>query len=77
MQFREGFEDEKDEIKSWFKKRGYPEDLISSEMRKVKLSNLGLKGNDKNHNSNGIPLVVTHHSFLKFSLLSSFLALSL
>ena len=34
-------------------------------MRKATFSNLGLKGNDKNHNSKGIPLVVTHHPFLK------------
>ena len=42
-------------MKSWF----------SSEMNKVKFSNLRLKSNDKNHNIKGIPLVVTYHSLLK------------
>ena len=30
------FENHKEEMKSWFRKREYPEDLISSEMSKVK-----------------------------------------
>ena len=29
------FENHKEEMKLWFRKRDYPEDLISSEMRKV------------------------------------------
>ena len=29
------FENHKEEMKSWFRKREYPEDLISSEMSKV------------------------------------------
>ena len=33
------FESHKDEMKSWFRKREYPEDMISSQMRKVKFSN--------------------------------------
>ena len=32
------FENHKEEIKSWFRKREYPEDLISSQMNKVKAS---------------------------------------
>ena len=52
-------------MKSWFKKREYPEDLTSSRMRKFKFSNLRLKSNDKNHNTKGTPLVVTYHSLRK------------
>ena len=55
------FENHKEEMKSLFKKRKYPEDLISSEMTKVRFSNLRLKSNDKNHNMKGIP----HHLLLK------------
>ena len=43
----------------------YPEDLISSEMSKVKFSNLRLKSNDKNHNMKRISLVVKYHPLLK------------
>ena len=50
---------------SWFRKRDYPEDLISSEMGKVRFSNLKLKSVDKNHNMNSISLVVSHHFLLK------------
>ena len=59
------FEDHKEEMKSWFRKREDPEDLINSEMSNVKFSNLTLKSNDKNHNMKGIPLVVTYHRLLK------------
>ena len=60
------FENHKEEMKSWFRKREYPEDLINSNMNKVKFSNLGLKSNDKNQNMKGKPLVVTYYPFLKF-----------
>ena len=59
------FESHKEEMKSWFRKREYPENLISSEMNKFKFSNLRLKSNDKNHNMKRIPLVVTYHPLLK------------
>ena len=52
-------------MKSWFMKRKYPEDLISSEMRKVKFFILRLKSNDTNHNMKGIPLVVAYYLLLK------------
>ena len=52
-------------MKLWFRKPESPKDLISSEMNKVKFSNLRLKSNDKNYNMKGIPLVVTYHPFLK------------
>ena len=47
----------------WF--REFPGDLISSEMKKFKFSNLRLKGNDKNYSLKGIPLVVTYYPLLK------------
>ena len=59
------FEKHREEIKLWFRKRKYPEDLISSEMGKVMFSNLKLKSNDKNHNMKGITLAVTYHPLLK------------
>ena len=43
----------------------YPEDLINSEMRKVKFSNLRLKSHDKKHDVKGIQLAVTDHPLLK------------
>ena len=61
----EDFENHEEEMKSWFLKREYPENLISSEMKKVKFSSLRLKSNDKNHNIKGIPYVVTYHPLLK------------
>ena len=43
----------------------YPEDLISSEISKVKFSNLTLKSIDNNQNMKGTPLVVMYHLLLK------------
>ena len=59
------FEDHKEEMKSWFRKREYPENLIRSEMNKVKFLNFRPKNSDNNHNMKGIPLVVTYHPLLK------------
>ena len=59
------FEDHKKEMKSWFRKREYPESLIRSEMKKVTFSNVRPKSNDRKHNMKGIPLVVTYHPLLK------------
>ena len=56
------FEDHKEEMKSWFQKREYPENLIRSE---VKFSNFRPKSSDKNHNMKGILLVVRYHPLLK------------
>ena len=58
------FEDHKEEMKSWFRKREYPENLIRSEMNKVKFSNFRSKNTDKN-NMKGIPLVVMDYPLLK------------
>ena len=51
-------------MKSWFRKREYPENLIRSEMNKVKFSNFRSKNTDKN-NMKGIPLVVMDYPLLK------------
>ena len=59
------FEDRKEEMKSQFRKREYPENLIRSEINKVKFSNFRPKNSYKNHNMKGIPLVVTYHPLLK------------
>ena len=59
------FENHKKQMKSWVRKKEYPEDLISSEISKVKFSNLRLKSDDENHNMKGIPLVVTYDTLLK------------
>ena len=53
------------EMWTWFRKREYLEDLINSEMRKVKFPKLRLKSNDKNHNKKEIPLIVLYHPLLK------------
>ena len=61
---KKGFEYHREEMKSRFRKREYPENLIRSEINKVK-SNFRPKNNNKNHNMKGIPLVVTYHTLLK------------
>ena len=45
--------------------REYIEDLIISEMRKVKFSNSRLIRNDENHNMKVIPLIVSYYPLLK------------
>ena len=59
------FEDHKEEMKSWFRKREYPGNLIRSEMNNVKFSNFRPKNSDNNNNMKGIPLVVTYYPLLK------------
>ena len=49
-------------MKQWFAKRGYPQDLINSEMNKVKFPYVENKYNNK---EKGIPFVVTFHPLLK------------
>ena len=48
-------------MKSWFLKRGYPENVIDEEMKKVKFSE---KGSKKYKGSKGVSFVVTYHPFL-------------
>ena len=52
----------KNEMKSWFPKRGCPERLIEKEMKKVKFNHSHFIGK---HSKKGIPLVVTYHPLLK------------
>ena len=49
-------------MKIWFQKRGYPENIIENEMKKVKFPSCNKVQRKK---SKGIPFVVTYHSFLK------------
>ena len=46
------------EMKSWFLKRDYPENMIDEEMKKVKFSE---KGSDSSKGSKGVLFVVTYH----------------
>ena len=50
-------------MKSWFLKRGYPNNVIEKEMKKVKFSKISSTRKD---NTKGVPLVVTYHPGLKF-----------
>ena len=50
------------EMKSWFLKRGYPNNVIEREMKKVKFSKISSTRKD---NTKGVPLVVTYHPGLK------------
>ena len=49
-------------MKQWFAERDYPQDLINSEMNKVKFPYVENKYNNK---EKGIPFVVTFHPLLK------------
>ena len=51
------------QMKTWFRRRDYPEDLINTEMKKVKFSPPRKNANTKK--SKGIPFVVTFHPLLK------------
>ena len=55
--------DTKKEIKSWFLKRGYPENLINTEMEKVKIKKPVFTR--RGGVTKGVPLVITYHPFLK------------
>ena len=48
-------------MKSWFLKRGYPENMIDEEMKKVKSSG---KGTNNSKGSKWVPFVVTYHPSL-------------
>ena len=49
-------------MKSWFLKRGYPNNVIVKEIKKVKFSKILSTRKD---NAKGVPLVVTYHPGLK------------
>ena len=48
-------------MKSWFLKRGFPENIADEEMKKVKFLKKGTKNSKR---SKGVPFVVTYHSSL-------------
>ena len=48
-------------MKSWFLKRGYPENMIDEEMKKVKFSEEDSK---KSKGSKGVPFVIACHPSL-------------
>ena len=48
-------------MKSWFLERGYPENMIHEEMKRVKLSQ---KGSNNSRGSKGVPFVITYHPYL-------------
>ena len=62
--FKNDLENHKKELNLLLRKREYPEYLIGFEIRKVKISNLKLKRNEKNHNMKGMPLGVTCYPLL-------------
>ena len=60
--FENDFLQYRDEMKSWFQRWGYPEDVINSELKKVVFTvNFG-KSSNKNK---GVPFVLTYHPYLK------------
>ena len=56
------FKKHTEEMKSWFLKRGYPNNVIQKEKKKVKFSKIS---STKKDNTKGVPLVVTCHPRLK------------
>ena len=61
--FEKDFERHMAGMKQWFAKRDYPQDLINSEMNKVKFPHIENKYNSSKEK--GIPFVVTFHPLLK------------
>ena len=61
--FEQEFEGHKRNLRSWFVKRRYPEEIIDKEMSKVKF-NFSKKINPKEKEEKGVPLVVTYHPSL-------------
>ena len=53
------FEQNKKQMRSWFVKREYPEKLIDSEIRNVKINIK--ETNRKNKSKNEVPFAVTYH----------------
>ena len=60
--FENDFLRHRDEMKSWFQRRGYPEDVINTEMKKVIFNGNSGKSSNK---SKGVPFVLTYHPLLK------------
>ena len=49
-------------MKSWFQRRGYPEDVINNGMKKVIFKISSGKSDNKNK---GVPFALTYHPLLK------------
>ena len=49
-------------MKSWSQRRGYPEDVVNTEMKKVIFNGNFGKSSNKNK---GVPFVLTYHPLLK------------
>ena len=49
-------------MKSWFEKRGYPQNMINREIGRVKI---GKNKQNRNKSAKGLPFVVTYHPLLK------------
>ena len=60
--FENDFLRHRDEMKSWFQRRGYPENVINTEMKKVIFNRNSGKSSNK---SKGVPFVLTYHPLLK------------
>ena len=60
--FENDFLRHRDEMKSWFQRRSYPEDVINTEMKKVIFNGNSGKSSNK---SKGVPFVLTYHPLLK------------
>ena len=59
--YKNDFEKHLEEMKSWFRVRGYPDNLMKKEMGEVCFSkSTGSKS--KSQESKGVPLVITFHS---------------
>ena len=61
--FEQEFEGDKRNLRSWFVKRSYPEEIIVKEMSKFKF-NFSKKINPKEKEEKDVPLVVTYHPSL-------------
>ena len=60
--FENDFLRHRDEMGSWFQRRGYPEDVINIEMKKVVFTGNFGKSSNKNK---GVQFVLTYHPLLK------------
>ena len=60
--FENDFLQHRDEMRLWFQRRGYPEDVINTEMKKVVFNGNFGKSSNKNK---GVPFVLTYHPLLK------------
>ena len=63
--FEQEFQGHKRNLRSWFVKRRYPEEIIDKEMSKVKF-NFSNKINPKENEEKGVRLVVTFHPSLNY-----------